>query len=140
MKAKVLFLAILLSVVTVSALNVDNVNVKEESENPLQGNWREVDERKVAGGLTAMKLFTGTRYIWMIYDSQKTVIQVGSGTYTIEGDRYVETITANSYAKELIGRKGYINFRIEGKIMTISGYLEMESNIMPINEVWEKID
>jgi hypothetical protein len=57
------------------------------------------------------------------------------GTYTLKGDRYVETCKyANPITMELIGRDVEFDIKIEGDTLTMKGIGN------PWNEVWKRLD
>jgi hypothetical protein len=99
-----------------------------------------------------VKNVTSSHFSWCSYNPEDgKVIGAGGGTYIVDGKDYVES-TDFWYPSgtSIPGTKTTFNFKIEGNMWTISGYIkEVELNpstgeIAPIDstfisEVWQRI-
>ena len=131
MRTRVFFLMILF-VTTVGAANAQDKKVR--------GTWKMVNEQMAAAGVTQLKTITATQYLMVVYDSNGRHIGGGYGTQTAKGGRYIENIVSIGN-ENLLGGIAVYTYKVKGKRMTISGYIEREGiRLMLINEVWEKID
>ena len=131
MKTKVFFLMILF-ITTVGAANAQ--------KNELIGTWKVVDEKLAGMGISQIKIFSDSHFIWVTYDKNGKPLNSGAATYVVEEGKYIETVTINMN-QMLIGAKGTYTYKIEGKKLTISGYFEKEGvKIGESSEVWERIE
>ena len=131
MKTKVFFFMILF-VTTVCAVNAQDKEVL--------GAWKLVNEKITADGNTQIKLITASNSTWILYGQDGKLLNGGASTYIVEDGKFIETITAHGNPL-FKGLKAIYTYKIEGKKMTLNGYLEKDGvKLMENNEVWEKID
>ena len=131
MKTKVLFLMILF-VTTVCAANA--------KDNDLIGTWKLVNEQSAAAGISNVKIFSSSHFMWVMFDKSGKLLNAGSASYIWEDGKYIETVTVSANPL-FVGCKGIYTYKIEGKKLTVSGYFEKDGvKIGENNEIYERMD
>ncbi|MDQ4140080.1 MAG: hypothetical protein M3142_06110 [Bacteroidota bacterium] len=128
MKTKLLFLVIFLFII-----------VQAFAQNPLVGTWQMQTDTDT---IRSFKIITPTH--WMLYtesvkgDSSKFIVS-GGGTYTLNGNKYIETIQIGSwedYGKE----KTDYTYKVDGDKFYQKGTLILgDGTKVPIDEIWQKV-
>jgi hypothetical protein len=139
--AVISLLALLLSAATNLQAQDKPTATKEQSPlaKNLLGTWilvgepGKVREAPASGG--RLKFCTGRLWTITQADSKTGVtIYHHGGTYTLNGDEYVETVEyANESTKELIKQTFKFTIKIEGDTLTQTGIGN------PYNEVWKRV-
>jgi hypothetical protein len=139
--AVISLLALLLSAATNLQAQDKPTAAKEQSPlaKNLLGTWilvgepGKVREAPASGG--RLKFCTGRLWTITQADSKTGVtIYHHGGTYTLNGDEYVETVEyANESTKELIKQTFKFTIKIEGDTLTQTGIGN------PYNEVWKRV-
>ncbi|QMU28052.1 hypothetical protein [Adhaeribacter radiodurans] len=109
------------------------------AQNPLVGTWQMQTDTDT---LRSIKIITPTH--WMLYtesvkeDSSKFIRSSG-GTYTLNGDKYVENIQVGSW--EDYGKvKTDFTYKVSGDKFYQKGTLILgDGTRIPIDEVWQKV-
>lgn len=133
MKTKTFFLTLLLFGVScvVSAQN-------------LQGTWKAMESsgRATPEGYTTLKHITPTHFMWTMFDKEGNIISGAGGTYTLKEGVYTETILYTLPGMQSYkGRHASFNVKVDGKILTMSGYLEVKKDAkLQFSEKWERIE
>jgi hypothetical protein len=108
------------------------------------GTWKLIQSsgNALPEGYTNIKMITPTHFIWVMSDKEGNIISGASGTYTMIGDTYTETILYTLPGmKAWKGKKAFYQVEFNDNIMKTSGYLEYDSQKkIPNSEVWEKND
>ena len=137
MKTKITFFAILLvAVIGSSCASRRSANV---TSNPLIGTWELVSARTVISPdhpFLYKKMFNDTHFSVVTYTREGQVLRIHGGTYTLNGDVYIENIeyssipgmpnTTSTFRLEIRGDRKYISGAI------VDGRL-------PLNEVWRRV-
>jgi hypothetical protein len=139
--AVISLLALLLSVAANLQAQDKPTAAKEQSPlaKNLLGTWILVGEPGKAGEVPAsggrLKFFTGRH--WTVTQADPTTgvtIFHHGGTYTLNGDAYVETVEyATESNKELIKQTFKFTLKVEGDTLTQTGIGN------PYNEVWKRV-
>ncbi|MDR0422485.1 MAG: hypothetical protein LBH72_05690 [Proteiniphilum sp.] len=133
MKAKTVFLTLLLLAAS-SMLRAQS----------LEGTWKAIESsgNPVRENYTHLKYITTTHFIWTMSDKDGNIISGAGGTYTLVDGVYTETILYTLPGmKNWKGKSARYEVKVEGKKMTVTGYLEYNSEKKVENtESWEKID
>jgi len=100
----------------------------ENATNQMIGVWKNVSG---AVPVESIKIITKERFIWTWIHENK-IVASASGTYTFDGETYIETIDfATENMSSLLGKKAVSKIRFEENKMYCSGTL---------NEVWERME
>ena len=96
-------------------------------------------EFKFPEGATHIKHVTPTQFMWATYDKDGKVERAAGGSYTLNGDVYVETPEYGiSDDFEIIkGKAQSFKWKVDGNKWYHSDKL---SNDLTIEEVWEKVE
>lgn len=133
MKTKIILFALLLFV-TGCVLSSQN----------LQGTWKAVESsgNPVREGYTILKHLTPTHFIWTMFDDDGNIVSGAGGTYTLKDGVYTETILYTLPGmKRFKDKKGVYNVKVEGKILSMSGYLENDQDgKIQFSEKWERVE
>lgn len=116
-------------------------------KNPqLVGTWEMVstkygdaqDFTPIGDDLKALKFITPTHFIWTHFDPKtKKIGNSMGGTYTCEGDTYIETPQfAYEGMETYLGKAQKFTVKIEGDKLTQSGEL---SDGLKIQEIWKRV-
>ena len=116
-----------------------------KTPNRLVATWKLVSakfggqESKLPEGATQVKHVTPTQFMWAIYDKDGKVLAALGGTYTLKGDKYVETpeYGVGSVLDELKGKPQVFQWKVEGNKWYHNGKL---SSGQTIEEVWERVE
>ncbi|PPK86320.1 hypothetical protein CLV84_3245 [Neolewinella xylanilytica] len=114
-----------MSYVLNNSLLVFNGNVVwqrvDEGEGPLAGAWQitgrkqdgEMRRRTPTGSRRTMKILSGSRFQWIAYNTEtKEMLGTGGGTYTSEGQQYIERIEFFSRDPERVGDQLSFDYKI----------------------------
>jgi hypothetical protein len=132
-------IAVAASLAAIAQLNADEQTVKPEAEPSklaadLIGTWELVgrpDGEEL--DVNSLKFFTGKHWTVVSYDDNGRVQYSHGGTYTVDGDQYMETIKyATEQTAALIGHTHKFKIKVEGDKYTQLG---VEN---PYNEVWRR--
>jgi hypothetical protein len=128
------------AVATIAQLSAQETGVKAEAEPSklaadLIGTWQLVgrpdDEQEMP--VNSLKFFTGKHWTVTFYDDNGRVEYSHGGTYTIDGDQYMETIKyATEQTASLIGQTLQFKIKVEGDKYTQVGVGN------PYSEVWRR--
>ena len=131
MKAKILFVLMLLTVTTVGV-----------SAQSLEGTWRqkESNANPLREGYTQIKLITNNHFVWFVADKEGNIISGAGGTISINGDQYEETLLYTLPGMSAwTGGKAVYKYKFENGLLSIKGTLGYKTGKVEISEVWEKI-
>lgn len=136
-----LSLSVALLVIRLSAADTPSVSATNSAQlakdmvgtSVLVGQPGKVGEIPAAGG--RLKFRTGKHWTMTQSDSETgRVVMHDGGTYTLEGDRYTETIAyANASTAGDIGKTFMFTVKVEGDTMTQIGVGN------PYTEVWKRL-
>lgn len=114
------------------------------SAQSLEGTWKSLKSsgRTSPEGYTTLKHITSTHFIWTMSDKDGNIISGAGGTYTLKDGIYTETILYTLPGMQnWKGKNAVYEVKIEGKGMSISGYLEFDQNQKVQNsENWERVE
>ncbi|MCP9235445.1 hypothetical protein [Lewinella sp. JB7] len=114
----------------------------DSGDSPLAGAWQitgrkqdgELRRRDNSGPRRTMKILSGTRFQWIAFNTETAEFSgTGGGTYTSEGDKYVETIEFFSRDPERVGARLSFDYEIRDNEWHHSG---LSSKGDPIYETW----
>jgi hypothetical protein len=129
-----------LTVVTVAARSDD-----PKADTKLVGTWKLVSAKyggqdfKFPEGTTHIKHVTPTQFMWATYDKDGLVTRAAGGTYTLDGEKYVETpeYGVSDDFKVIKGKAQSFKCKVDGNKWFHNGTL---SNGVEIEEVWQRVD
>lgn len=112
---------------------------------PIAGAWQldqEVNDEgrmsRLKKGRTRIKLLSDSQFQWVEYDNKKgDFTAAGGGTYTFEGNKYVEELAYFSQDSTWVGKKIGFTFREEGSKWYHKEWTNRGD--APINEIWTRI-
>jgi cell division protein YceG involved in septum cleavage len=142
MKTKITFFAILISLVLFNSCAIHRTaNI---ASNPLMGTWELVSFQYGTGALQIFsdedpvirqKWFSKTRFITVTYAETGQIKRINGGTYTFDGNVYIENVQFSAPHSA----PGQTKFTIEfsGGEMQISGILSSGGSL---TEVWRKME
>ena len=145
--------AVLVSLVAVAAFTSftsgrstagDSKKAEARTENKLVGTWKQVKakfggkEAKFPEGNTQLKHITPTHFTFVDYDKDGKFIDAFGGPYTLNGEKYEETIEygVGGVFNMLKGKPQSFECKVEGAKWYHNGTL---SNGLTIEEVWERV-
>ena len=131
MKAKILFVLMLLTVITVGV-----------SAQSLEGTWqqKESNVNSLREGYTQIKLITDNHFVWFVSDKDGNIISGAGGTISIEGDQYEETILYTLPGMSAwTGKKATYKYKFENGLLLITGSLVSKTMKFDNSEIWEKV-
>jgi hypothetical protein len=109
--------------------------VNGNETNQIIGVWKLVSDNY--GNVESIKIITKSRFIWT-RTVNGLIVSSASGTYTFDGETYIENIEFGSQnMSNFLGKKGVIKIRFEGKKVYYSGTL---AEYVPLNEIWERME
>ena len=137
---------LLVAVLSVVAFRNPMSSSKTESSNPIMGTWQ-LDSYKyysTASSFTMVtpdrphiKLITENMFLWATYDATtKQTLESAGGTYTLEGENYIESIDFGYRMDDFLGTKSNFKIKVEGDMFFLSGML---SGGLKIEEIWQKV-
>src|SRR5215813_10703551 len=143
--------AVLVSLVAVAAFTSGRSTADEskkteaKTENKLVGTWKQVKARfrgndvKIPEGTTQLKHITPTHFTFVDYDKDGKFIDAFGGPYTLNGEKYEETIEygVGGVFNMLKGKRQSFECKVEGDKWYHNGTL---SNGLTIEEVWERVE
>jgi hypothetical protein len=107
-------------------------------QNPLVGTWE-----RVTDSIRSVKIITPTH--WMVFieafqgDGSKFEMAHG-GTYTLNGNKYVEHITVASWPDPGKAKTDFIYYEAADNTFLQKGTVTLANGkIIPIDEVWQKV-
>ena len=128
-----------------AAVGADNPSADAKAENKLIGTWKAISARY--GGqevarppeFTQLKHVTPTQFMWAVYDKEGKVGAALGGSYTLNGDKYVETpeYGLGDVLDQLKGKPQAFTWKIVGNKWYHNGQL---STGLTIEEVWERVE
>jgi hypothetical protein len=146
MKRSVLFLTIgFLCLVAFAADKPVSDSKAERKISPLVGTWELVSEKwDTATEFTpppaerkSLKFITPTHFIWVWVDPKKKITNSMGGTYTHEGDSYIENPEFAAEGMEAyVGKAQKFTAKIEGDKWTHSGVLSEGQKLV---EIWQRV-
>ncbi len=114
-----------------------------QSNDALQGEWRLVSYdhgrglKKADTPVNELKMISVKHFIWVLFDSaKKKTLASANGTYTLQGESYVEHVDFIDVDPKLIGKDQLFTVRVNGDTLLQSGVL---SDGTKIAETWEKV-
>lgn len=151
MKKQALFaltaLLFLTAVFTFSSFRASDSESGKKSKAPdITGTWK-LESYRYGSGSSAftslpenrprIKLITNNSFQWASYDPDtRKIMEAAGGTYTLEGDKYTETLNYGYNMDSYTGTQSIFSIKIENDMMFISGKL---STGYQIEEVWQKV-
>lgn len=91
----------------------------------------------VSKSLPHLKLITDTHFTWTTFDTYShKVISSAGGTYTLEGNTYIESIDFGFGMDSYLGQKQTFTVKVEGNMFFMSGSL---SDGYKIEEIWQRV-
>jgi hypothetical protein len=144
-------MAVLVSLVAVAAFtsgrSTADVSKKAEArtESKLVGTWKQVkakfrgSEVKIPEGTTQLKHITPTHFTFVDFDKDGKFIDAFGGRYTLNGEKYEETLEygVGDVFKILKGKTQSFECKVDGAKWYHNGTL---SNGLTIEEVWERVE
>ncbi|WP_425616502.1 hypothetical protein NA78x_000150 [Anatilimnocola sp. NA78] len=119
--------------------------VAADDENKLIGTWKLKSVTR--GGMTAevpetitiLKHITPTHFAGISYDKDGKFIRSHGGTYSKQGEDYIETVeyTSNEGTADLIGKESKFTWKLDGNKWLHRGSTAAGT---PINEVWVRVE
>jgi hypothetical protein len=130
---------------TTAAVRAEEPRKGATADNPLIGTWKCISakyggqEVKRPEGYTQLKHVTPTQFMWAIYGADGKVAAGLGGSYTLQGDRYVETpeYGIGGVLEQLKGKPQEFTWKVEGNKWYHTGKL---SSGLTIEEVWERVE
>jgi hypothetical protein len=128
-----LALIIALAVTAATGWSADP-NGDAKSDNKLVGTWQ-----IVSGDVTTVKHVTPTHFMWASYGKDGKVTRAAGGSYTLNGEVYVETpeYGLGSDFELVNGKPQTFKWKVEGNKWYHNGKLSIG---LAIHEVWEKVE
>ncbi|MBB4078219.1 hypothetical protein GGR28_000820 [Lewinella aquimaris] len=114
----------------------------DDGSGPLAGAWEitgrkqdgEIRKRDTSGPRHTMKILSGTRFQWIAFNTETAEFMgTGGGSYTSEGDKYVERIEFFSRDPERVGAELGFDYKVVDDEWHHSG---LSSKGDPIYETW----
>lgn len=128
----------------VACIGFGIVAARRPSPNPatVVGTWKLVSAKAngkavdIPAGTTVLKLLTPTDFVFVYYTEQGLITVAGGGHYTLDGNRYAETVEygVGEGMAPYIGKTETFTLRIEGGRWYHSG---TEHDGTVVEEVWE---
>ena len=150
MKKSIVILAtamlLIVSALTFVAFRNPESGSEKKSGNTITGTWR-LDSYKYGTtsnsftSITAdrphIKLITENRFLWATYDAgTKKILESAGGTYTHDGENYIESIDYGYNMDSYLGSKSNFKIKVEDGMFYLTGVL---SDGYKIEEVWQKV-
>ncbi len=113
--------------------------------NVVQGTWQLVSYDHGQGLKNGeddhhqeLKMISSKHFVWVLYDgNKKKTLASGNGTYTLEGQSYVEHVDFIDVDPKLIGKDQSFTIKVEGDTLSQSGVLSDGTHIV---ETWKRVD
>jgi hypothetical protein len=113
----------------------------------IVGTWQPVSEEfggqnLLKPGIVTIKMNSGSHFMWMAYDKTKMITTgSGSGSYTVNGDTYVEHVDfawreGGSDQAKVIGTEITFKIKIDGDTLTQTGQILGRD----FKEVYKRVD
>jgi len=84
-----------------------------------------------------LKTITKGHFVWT-HTVNNVIVRSAGGTYTFDGETYIENIKYGTQSmSNFFGQKAVVKIRFEGKKIHYNGLL---AGIVPLNEVWERVE
>jgi hypothetical protein len=136
---------VILFALAAAAARADDPKEKAKTDNKLVGTWKTVSAKyggkdvKRPEGFTAIKHVTPTQFMWAWCDKDGKVMAALGGTYTVEGEEYVEMpeYGTATILGQLKGKRQEFKWKVEGNKWYHTGKL---SSGLTIEEVWERVE
>ena len=109
------------------------------------GTWKFVSGKyngkdgNLAGANIMLKHVTPEQTLWVIYDKQGRVVEVAGGSYKLNGNEFIETLSygLGPNFKAINGKSHTFRDKVEGNKWFHNGQL---ANGTRIEEVWERVE
>lgn len=113
-------------------------------DTPIKGTWKMISFQYDKAPIETLKenqvshkMFTGTRWSATSFDKiTNKITGIGGGTYTIKGDRYLETLDYYSWGDEVVGKTFTFTMTIENGMLHQKGYMEWKGNSNYLIDEW----
>ncbi|HPR74347.1 MAG TPA: hypothetical protein PLX41_11880 [Bacteroidales bacterium] len=149
MKKSIIPLSLVFATIILLSAAVSGYGEKDNTEdrsNPIEGTWELKMYKygysasafsKPPDNITRIKYITDTHFIWVQINNDSGVVNSSAGgTYTIDGNKYTESIDFGLGMKNQSGTKPVYNVIIEGDVLFLSG--ELTEGFI-IEEIWERV-
>jgi hypothetical protein len=114
----------------------------ETRGNKVDGAWRLVGIRDgdtySKPDREQYKLVVGGRFIWTTSKDGKIEYAAG-GKYTVEGDKYTESIEFAHDRDFLVGKEAKFTWKLDGDKWYHKGTLKTDQGDVQIDELWERV-
>jgi len=138
-------LAVVVVLAVAAAARSDSPKSDAKADNKLVGTWKLVSAKyggqdfKFPEGSVHIKHVTPTQFMWATYDKDGTVNRAAGGSYTLDGDSYVETpeYGLSEDFQIIKGKAQSFKWKVDGDKWYHTGKL---SNGLEIDEVWQRVD
>jgi hypothetical protein len=125
--------------------NPDSAAVKK-SRNTIIGTWQ-LDSYKWGSSSSSftslspdrphIKMITDSRFLWVTVDAgTKKILESAGGTYTLDGENYIESIDYGYNMDNYLGSKSNFKIKVEDGMFYLTGVL---SDGYKVEEIWQKI-
>ena len=111
-----------------------HVNIENDTKQQIIGVWKDI-----SGTLPYenIKIITKERFIWT-WTSNNIIMFSASGTYTFDGETYIENIEYGTQSmRNEFGKKAVMKIRFEGNKMYYSG---IHGDNVSINRIFERME
>lgn len=104
----------------------------------LDGAWELVSGQELPKGTIDVKIISGGHFIFVAYDAESgKSLYTGGGTYTLQGNSYIEHIDfmSDAVSAALVGKDQQFIVKLDGNTFTQTGTL---SNGRSLSEIWKR--
>jgi len=118
-----------------------------DKPSPIEGAWTMVEQKngeaqayqKLPEGTEQIKYVTGGRFVWTVVREGRILAAAG-GTYTVDKDKYVESITYihGEGQAELVGKTFDFTWKVDGNTWHHVGTIKVGDQDFKIDEKWER--
>ncbi len=150
MKKSVVFLStgtlLLAAALTIAAFRNPGSCSMKESPNNIKGTWQMESYKygvtpssftSITPDRPHIKLITANRFLWVTYDAgTKKILESAGGTYSLEGETYIESIDYGYNMDSYLGSKSNFKIKVEDGMFYLTGVL---SDGYKIEEIWKKV-
>lgn len=118
------------------------MKIDDGGNSAFTGAWKVSDKEgdlkpQLTGTRKAVKLVSGTRYQWIVFDTvEKIFYKTGGGTYTSKNGKYTERIEFLSSDNNRVGTTQVFDSKLENGVWDYKG---TNTAGKPIHEIWEKM-
>jgi hypothetical protein len=135
------------TVLALTLLPARDIRSQEVKRSPIEGAWKQVgqkngeaeDYQKPPEGTEMIKYVTGGRFVWTIVRDGQIVAAAG-GKYTVDKDKYTETIeyTHGEGQESLRGQTFNFTWKVDGNTWLHVGSIKVSGQEFKIDEKWER--